>query len=65
MKCVKCGATSTRLAYSSLTGCLTNPNQVKRISHYICNQCGHRNKVREIFTLSSVEEINNKGRDYI
>lgn len=53
------------LTYSSLTTCLTNTNQAKRIAYYVCGQCGHNDKLREVFTLSSIEEINDKGIDFI
>lgn len=57
MKCKKCGALMKILTYSSLTTCLTNTNQAKRIAYYVCGQCGHNDKLREVFTLSSIEDI--------
>ena len=65
MKCKKCGEQMRILTYSPLLLTLSNHNEAKRTVYGYCDNCQNGDKWKEVFTLSSTEEISEEGIFFI
>ena len=65
MKCKKCGGQMRILTYSTLLTSQSNCNEARRMVYGKCENCETEGKWREVFTLSSTEEVSEEGVFFI
>ena len=53
------------LTYSTLLTSQSNCNEARRLVYGKCEDCEAEGKWREVFTLSSTEEISEEGKYFI